>query len=78
MPPRRIARSPELWQADRNARQAARVDTMARDDAAAVGGKSGALKGVKIVDLTRVLGGPFATQLLADHGADVIRSTVLI
>ena len=34
---------------------------------------SGALAGVKIVDLTRVLGGPFATQLLVDHGADVIK-----
>jgi formyl-CoA transferase len=34
---------------------------------------AGALAGVKVVDLTRVLGGPFGTQLLADHGANVIK-----
>jgi len=33
----------------------------------------GALQGVKIVDLSRVLSGPFCTQLLGDHGAHVIK-----
>ena len=34
---------------------------------------TGALAGCRIVDLSRVLGGPFCTQILGDHGADVLK-----
>src|SRR5690606_1072922 len=35
--------------------------------------KNGPLKGLKILDFTRLLPGPMATMLLADMGADVVK-----
>lgn len=34
---------------------------------------AGALEGLKVIDLSRVLGGPYCGQMLADHGAEVVK-----
>lgn len=34
---------------------------------------NGALSGIRVIDLSRILGGPYCGQILGDHGADVLK-----
>jgi crotonobetainyl-CoA:carnitine CoA-transferase CaiB-like acyl-CoA transferase len=39
----------------------------------ATGSPFGSLHGIKVIDLSRMLGGPYCMQILTDHGTDVLK-----